>query len=233
MWNVRDSHATLLISCGKLEGDSDLTLKTAKKFARPHLHINLAEQSIPECIDKILAWLSEGHFEVLNIAGPRNSKDRNIYDETCLILRPVFIASRERRHNEDIEIAMKMYEQAYTNVRHWDQIRWLVRYWFVTIFAGAVALLQYVKNSPYIVRISGFSLFVFASLCVILIRNTIKYHNKSISNLYKKIYKLNITKTQKDNILLDFLPFKLEGNDKSYMSTFSFMFLISTLGVCR
>lgn len=91
-WNVRDSNATLLISRGKLEGGSDLTLKCAIKLGRPCLHVNLEELSIPESIDKILTWLSEGHYEVLNIAGPRNSEDKNIYDEASLILRPVFIA---------------------------------------------------------------------------------------------------------------------------------------------
>ena len=38
------------------------------------------------------------------------------------------------RYNEDIEIAMKIYEQTYSNFRHWDQIRWLVPYWFITVF---------------------------------------------------------------------------------------------------
>jgi Circularly permutated YpsA SLOG family len=93
-WNVRDSDTTLLICSGELKGGSDLTLKFAIKLGRPYLYVNLAELSIPECIDKILTWLSEGHYEVLNIAGPRLSEDKEIYDKACLILRPVFIASR-------------------------------------------------------------------------------------------------------------------------------------------
>jgi hypothetical protein len=74
-WNVRDSHVTLLISRGKLEGGSALTLELVTKLKRPYLHVNLEKQGIPECIDLILKWLSHGEYEVLNIAGPRLSED--------------------------------------------------------------------------------------------------------------------------------------------------------------
>lgn len=107
-WNVRDSQATMLISSGPLKRGSALTLDIANKLARPHLHVNLEEQNIPERIDKIMAWLSDGHYDMLNIASPRLSEDESIYDKTCLILRPVFIAAGEHRRNEDIELAMKM-----------------------------------------------------------------------------------------------------------------------------
>lgn len=106
-WNVQDSDATLLISRGKLDSGSALTLELATKLKRPYLHVNLEKQGIPECIDLILRWLSHGEYEVLNIAGPRLSEDEEIYDKACLILRPVFIASRNTnrivsRCNEDL-----------------------------------------------------------------------------------------------------------------------------------
>ena len=91
-WNVRDSDATLLISRGKLDGRSALTLELAMKLERPYLYVNLEKLGIPECIDLILKWLSHGEYEVLNIAGPRLSEDEEIYDKACLILRPIFIA---------------------------------------------------------------------------------------------------------------------------------------------
>ena len=99
-WNVRDSHATLLISRGDLKGGSALTLELATKLKRPYLHVNLEKQVILECIDLILKWLSCGEYEVLNIAGPRLSEDEEIYEKACLILRPVFVASRNSNRSE-------------------------------------------------------------------------------------------------------------------------------------
>jgi len=99
-WNIRDSDATLLISRGKLEGGSALTLELATKLERPYLHVNLEKQVILECIDLILKWLSCGEYEVLNIAGPRLSEDEEIYEKACLILRPVFVASRNSNRSE-------------------------------------------------------------------------------------------------------------------------------------
>jgi hypothetical protein len=42
-------------------------------------------------IDEIVAWLAAGNFKVLNVAGPRLSKDPNIYDKAREVLRKVFV----------------------------------------------------------------------------------------------------------------------------------------------
>jgi hypothetical protein len=134
------------------------------------------------------------------------------------------------RRNGDIKIAMKIYEQTYSTFRHWDQIRWLVPYWFITITAVGAAIFQHINN-PNVVKVFGSLIFVFSCLCFFLMYNTIKYHNKSISNFREKMKYLNITSKQKKAICEPFLPFKFDDKGILCTSTVSFMFFILVLGI--
>jgi predicted Rossmann fold nucleotide-binding protein DprA/Smf involved in DNA uptake len=89
-WNVRDSEATLIISDGELNGGSALTAELAARLRRPRFHADLSKKTMTELIDEIGAWLAANHFRVLNIAGPRLSKDPDIYDKARRVLRTVF-----------------------------------------------------------------------------------------------------------------------------------------------
>jgi hypothetical protein len=78
-WNVRDSDATLILSRGALSGGSALTRMLAKRFAKPCLHVDLAEASPAEAVVRIARWLDELDGAALNVAGPRRSHDAEIY----------------------------------------------------------------------------------------------------------------------------------------------------------
>ena len=84
--NVIDSNGTLIISHGKLTGGSELTEKYAGKHDRPCLHINLDKMSHLEAALKIATWIMENKTDVLNVAGPRASKDPKIYQAVSDIL---------------------------------------------------------------------------------------------------------------------------------------------------
>jgi hypothetical protein len=84
--NVRTSDATLLISRGPCEGGTLLTLETAEKAGKPHLHIDLARCSRSEAVASIRAWLVDVRPKTLNVAGPRASKDLRVYDDAKAIL---------------------------------------------------------------------------------------------------------------------------------------------------
>lgn len=176
-WNVRDSRATLLITDGEATGGSALTLALAEKMKRPHLHVDLSKTTIPQAVDAIVSWLSSGRYEILNVAGPRLSESPGIYDKARSVLGPVFAISRTHASSDDVEVALKVYEQACNNFRHWDQIRWLVPYWFATIAAAEVALLQLTVQSGRDpddgLRVSAVLLALFSALCVGLMFNTI------------------------------------------------------------
>jgi putative molybdenum carrier protein len=85
-WNVRDADATVIFSHGKLTGGSALTRRLARKHRKPVLHVNLAKQSAARALERLHAWLGEVQPRVLNIAGPRASKDPRLYGRVYELL---------------------------------------------------------------------------------------------------------------------------------------------------
>lgn len=96
-WNVRDSDATIIVSDGDLTGGSALTAQLAERLGRSWFHANLSEKAPIELIDAIATWIAEGKFEVLNVAGPRQSKDPGIYAKARALLSPVFLRVKRDR----------------------------------------------------------------------------------------------------------------------------------------
>jgi len=74
--NVRDSDATLILYTGILEGGTEYTYKYAKKIKKPILLFNINTR--PD-LKNVLDWMFEYKISVLNIAGPRESKNPGIY----------------------------------------------------------------------------------------------------------------------------------------------------------
>ena len=84
--NVVDSDGTLIVSHGKLTGGSKLTRELAMENGQTWLHIDLNRTSQFDAAVKINTWVSDKHIEVLNVAGPRASKDFDIYQAVLDIL---------------------------------------------------------------------------------------------------------------------------------------------------
>jgi len=84
--NVIDSDGTLIISHGKLTGGSEYTRDMALSHERPCLHIDLNRIKSLQAAKQIKYWLAEHDIEVLNVAGPRASKDPSIYRSTADVL---------------------------------------------------------------------------------------------------------------------------------------------------
>jgi hypothetical protein len=87
--NVLESDGTLIISHGRLTGGSEYTADMAVKHGRVYLHVDLEKISAFQGALMIRDWLHEHHVEILNVAGPRASKDSNIYAHTFKILQSV------------------------------------------------------------------------------------------------------------------------------------------------
>jgi hypothetical protein len=84
--NVIDSDGTLIISHGRLAGGSALTQRLAKEHGHPCLHIDLNTQNRFEAAVTINSWIARHKIETLNVAGPRASRDREIYQATVNVL---------------------------------------------------------------------------------------------------------------------------------------------------
>jgi hypothetical protein len=85
--NVIDSDATLILYGDTLEGGTLLTARYAARIGKPSYRVRLAGRpSFLACSH----WLIENKIEVLNVAGPRASKDPLIYERTRRFLMQLF-----------------------------------------------------------------------------------------------------------------------------------------------
>ncbi len=87
--NVRDSDGTLIISRGPLSGGSLYTGEVADRLGRKCLHVDPDEDTIEGTAATAIAWLDRYDIKVLNVAGPRASKDPAAHDRAVDLLRIV------------------------------------------------------------------------------------------------------------------------------------------------
>ncbi len=92
-WNVRDADATLILNRGPMLGGTAQTLDDAVRLGKPCLVLQVEET--PRAED-VRAWIVAHHIQVLNVAGPRESKCPGIYREASALLRRLLTASNDR-----------------------------------------------------------------------------------------------------------------------------------------
>ena len=87
--NVRDSDGTLIISRGVLTGGSAYTREVAEKLGRPCRHVDLSTITAEDARHRVRTWLASENIGVLNVAGPRASKDPGVYGAASELLRGI------------------------------------------------------------------------------------------------------------------------------------------------
>ena len=88
--NVLAADGTLIISRGPLTGGSEYTREMAVRHNRLWLHIDLKQIPAFRAAVAINDWISKRGIEILNVAGPRASKDPKIYKDTLNILETAY-----------------------------------------------------------------------------------------------------------------------------------------------
>jgi hypothetical protein len=83
----------LIVSHGFLTGGSALTEILAEEHKKPYLHIDLNLLSMQEAAQIINKWIQSHKLKVLNVAGPRASKDPKIYQATMELLEAALATS--------------------------------------------------------------------------------------------------------------------------------------------
>jgi hypothetical protein len=92
MWNIRDSDATLILSISPvLTGGSKRTLNYATELGKPCLH--LVRGMDPALVAD---FLRRNVVQSLNVAGPRSSKEPEIYDFVIWVLNKVLNIETEQ-----------------------------------------------------------------------------------------------------------------------------------------
>lgn len=86
--NVRDSDGTLVLTRrpGRLTGGTALTVRIAEELGKPLLVVSPDTGAAAE---EVRAWLARTGVRVLNVAGPRESKEPGLYDATTRVLERV------------------------------------------------------------------------------------------------------------------------------------------------
>lgn len=87
--NVLESSGTLIVFRGLLVGGTALTEKFALRHQRPCLNIDLNQPQPPVRVEVIRGWLRKHRIEVLNIAGPRESSQPGIQEETRQLVHDI------------------------------------------------------------------------------------------------------------------------------------------------
>jgi hypothetical protein len=90
-FNVRDSDATLVVTRGALDGGSLFTTKVAMQLGRPCKVVDMDDAN---GIESAVVFIQATNARVLNVAGPRESKNPGIYDRSLAFLADVFTKGR-------------------------------------------------------------------------------------------------------------------------------------------
>jgi hypothetical protein len=93
-WNVRDSDGTLVLTNGRAEGGTGLTIELARRQKKPCLVLDLNDNP---GVKGVRAWIKANHIRVLNVAGPRESENRGIYSKALEFLRRLLKSQSRKR----------------------------------------------------------------------------------------------------------------------------------------
>mgnify|MGYP000345312315 CR=1 FL=1 len=74
--NVIESDGTLILNIGSLTGGTKLTLYSARKHSKPFLVLQLDMAAHP---NTIRSWIKEDGIRIMNITGPRESKNPGLH----------------------------------------------------------------------------------------------------------------------------------------------------------
>lgn len=92
--NVADADATLILTLGKhVTSGTRLTAHLAQTSGKPWLAVNIQSPRAPELL---ASWLLEHDPEVLNVAGPRESRFRGIQRTSAAFVSMVINRLREK-----------------------------------------------------------------------------------------------------------------------------------------
>ena len=93
--NVIDSDGTMIVCHGPLTGGSEYTRRMADKHDKPWIHVDTSRISVEAAVEFVRAWINGSGVKVLNVAGPRASKDPKIYTTVSRLLKGLLLPSHE------------------------------------------------------------------------------------------------------------------------------------------
>lgn len=90
--NVLDSDATLIVYFSALEGGTKKTVQFCRQHHKPYLELDMAAHDEAEAVTRVVRFILENNINVLNVAGPRASKQEQAYPVTKSLITSVLTA---------------------------------------------------------------------------------------------------------------------------------------------
>lgn len=101
--NVEDSDGTLVLNLGELADGSLLTLQFAERIGKPAIAVQLEDSDTETHASEVLKWLDANAIQVVNVAGPRESKRPGVYAQALAFLKVLDAANCGNRHGERLD----------------------------------------------------------------------------------------------------------------------------------
>ena len=92
-WNVRDADGTLVVTKGPPVGGTALTIEHAQSLGKPCLVLDLNDRPTATVVR---VWALENKVRILNVAGPRESRNPGIYAAATTFFHHLFSADARR-----------------------------------------------------------------------------------------------------------------------------------------
>jgi len=95
--NVVESDGTVIIYAGELEGGTRHTLESCVENGKPHLLVDSKETPVGQAAELIADFIERHGIATLNVAGPRASKQPQIYPYAHAVIAR-FLRRTEKRN---------------------------------------------------------------------------------------------------------------------------------------
>lgn len=95
--NVRDSDGTLIVTSATPTGGTAFTIQCAIDLKKPYLLLDASTASFSAQEHTFQAWLEGGDIQILNVAGPRESKCPGIYQAARALLERLLPEAVKKR----------------------------------------------------------------------------------------------------------------------------------------
>ena len=99
--NVMDSDGTLIIARGKLTGGVDYARQMTLKHKKQLLGVDLGQIDLYRAASLVASWIKMRRIATLNVAGPRASKDPQIYSGVINILERAIQILKDEENRSD------------------------------------------------------------------------------------------------------------------------------------
>lgn len=172
--NVGSSDATLIITDRSDSPGTNYTYRVASELGKPIKVIELSDDNQLQR-KHLWQWITSINPVVLNIAGPRESEAPGVHAKALAFL------------DEALPLPTNEPQNYIANIRHWDTIRWIVPFWYLSTTLLVLGGLFSEKSAFQSLEAPLlFAWSIVGMACAYLIQRTMFYHDRQREKLVRE-----------------------------------------------